>query len=447
MSDRTLCLYLPHAAASLYFDDPTHPGAILEDDRIVSVTPGANARGITAGMPLRVARAHIPELAVAAADDRREADWLSLVAARLSGRVEVFHAETPLFDNDARLISLAWPDEYTAEDVERLVRDLMPKGQTLKAGLGATKELALVAAQTGHPFVTRNTLRALMLSDACLQLSTRFPKTFADLFDAPAATLPESLLNYRRYLRGESEGFTQIHTPDVFQAEVTLSHPTGDALRIAHALHDAIRAATGWLQARRTTRARFTLSVTGTHGTMPLSLPLSLDTSDDTLMTDLLCRTALPGCIRTVRLQYDAPEGDEPQPSPASLAGRLQAKLGRGRVFMMSGLEQDLPSSSVRRSPVADPHARVGLEAVDALPGLRPTFLLSSPIALHAEEGRPTWERNGLTLVNGPERHESAREVRDYYIAQSDDGRRVWIYRRHDPYNDNRRWYLHGLFA
>ena len=447
MSERTLCLYLPHAGASLCFDDPTRPAAILDGDRIVSVTPSANERGITPGMPLQVARAYIPALIVAAADDRREANWLSLVAARLSGQVEGFQVETPVFDDDIRLISLAWPDEYTAEDTERLVRDLMPKGKTLKAGLGATKELALVAAQTAHPFVTHDTLRSLSLPDALPHLPLLTLKTFADLVDTPATMLTQPLLSYRRYLRGESEGFTRIRTPSVFQSEMTLSHPTSDAVRIADALHDVIRTATGWLQTRRLPRARFTLTLTGNSGTTLLSLPLALGASNNTLMTDLLCREALPGCIQTVRLQYEAPESDTPQPSPASLEARLQAKLGRGRVFMMSGLEQDLPSSSVRRSPVADPHARVGLEAVDALPGLRPTFLLSSPIALHAEEGRPTWERNGLTLVNGPERHESAREVRDYYIAQSDDGRRVWIYRRHDPYNNNRGWYLHGLFA
>jgi protein ImuB len=53
-------------------------------------------------------------------------------------------------------------------------------------------------------------------------------------------------------------------------------------------------------------------------------------------------------------------------------------------------------------------------------------------------------------LLSGPERIEAgwwdgALALRDYFVAQGEEGSCYWIYRERDA--GHARWFLHGLFA
>ena len=70
----------------------------------------------------------------------------------------------------------------------------------------------------------------------------------------------------------------------------------------------------------------------------------------------------------------------------------------------------------------------------------RPLWMLAAPQPLDDWEG---------TLITGPERIESGwwdgHDVRrDYYVAQSRAGVRLWIFRERPP---GQRWFLHGVFG
>ena len=78
----------------------------------------------------------------------------------------------------------------------------------------------------------------------------------------------------------------------------------------------------------------------------------------------------------------------------------------------------------------------------------RPLWLLPEPIALSLQ-GRQPWLDGPLDLGAGCERIETGwwdglEVARDYYVATTETGERLWVYR--DMYGD-RGWYLQGVFG
>lgn len=170
------------------------------------------------------------------------------------------------------------------------------------------------------------------------------------------------------------------------------------------------------------------------------------------VLTDRLIRTPIPGSLRRMTLSLE-PEisdliRDTPNASvPTGLAARLQARLGPGRVFRLSNLDEGLPSTSSRLAPVADAFARKPMSAPAGKADVRPTMLLSDPLPLHASDDELAWRQESLRLVDGPVRHADDSEIRDYFVAESSSGRRVWLYRTEDSDKTEVRWHLHGFFS
>jgi len=78
----------------------------------------------------------------------------------------------------------------------------------------------------------------------------------------------------------------------------------------------------------------------------------------------------------------------------------------------------------------------------------RPLWILTQPQRLAVHEGHPCHD-GPLRFVEGPERIESgwwdgADTARDYYVAETDAGVRLWIYRERRP---PAAWYLQGIFG
>jgi protein ImuB len=74
---------------------------------------------------------------------------------------------------------------------------------------------------------------------------------------------------------------------------------------------------------------------------------------------------------------------------------------------------------------------------------------LEQPLALTLLGHRPFYG-SALHLLSGPERIEAGwwdgdLAMRDYFVAQGEEGAYYWIYRERDI--DQARWFLHGLFA
>jgi protein ImuB len=124
------------------------------------------------------------------------------------------------------------------------------------------------------------------------------------------------------------------------------------------------------------------------------------------------------------------------------LVDRLRARLGSEAVYGLSVVPDHRPERAWC------PGGGEGGTGPVVLPGRRPLWLLETPRALEAPGDRPRWGGT-LALREGPERIEGGwwdgQDVaRDYYVAESEAGERLWVYRDCRPPH---RWFLHGLFG
>jgi protein ImuB len=138
----------------------------------------------------------------------------------------------------------------------------------------------------------------------------------------------------------------------------------------------------------------------------------------------------------------------------AQLLERLRARLGEGAVQGLQPVPDHRPERAWRFCPPVGGQQVRGARNEDRGPAVprtsplvpRPLWLLESPRPLAAPDGRPSYG-GPLQLELLPERIEAGwwdgdEVARDYYLAYSPPGERLWVYR------DRRtgRWYLHGLF-
>ncbi|HYL32882.1 MAG TPA: DNA polymerase Y family protein [Stellaceae bacterium] len=151
---------------------------------------------------------------------------------------------------------------------------------------------------------------------------------------------------------------------------------------------------------------------------------------------------------------------DDAQPGDlAVLLDRLANRLGAANVFALAPVESHRPERAQRR--VAPNTAAHNLRWPNGM--RRPLRLFANPEAIEAEAATPeeaplhfTWRhvRHCVHCAEGPERiaaewwrnaAPAARETRDYYRVEDEDGGRFWLYRQ--GAGEASRWYLHGLFA
>ncbi|MET0657010.1 MAG: DNA polymerase Y family protein [Steroidobacteraceae bacterium] len=146
---------------------------------------------------------------------------------------------------------------------------------------------------------------------------------------------------------------------------------------------------------------------------------------------------------------------DSAQAAPQALTRlieRLRARLGTDAVYSLQCISDHRPElasrvhepvvGGKRKKPFANQPARQPTNAL-----ARPFWLLPQPQPLNVQRSWPQFEGK-LNLVQGPERIESGwwdgNDIcRDYYIAATPKGLRVWIYRE----RRSKRWFLHGIYG
>ncbi len=184
------------------------------------------------------------------------------------------------------------------------------------------------------------------------------------------------------------------------------------------------------------------------------------------LLCERLARTQLPEPVRTLRLRsgvlLEAREeaGDLFARGRRSAVGvpqfieRLRARLGADAVQGVRLVPEHRPEAAWARGDILlfstsrqhhSSETSGGKRRMS--PGCRPLWLLAEPRLLDGldwpqHEGR-------LEIEDGPERIESGwwdgRDVRrDYYIARTTDGVRLWVFRER---RKDGRWFMHGVFG
>ena len=193
------------------------------------------------------------------------------------------------------------------------------------------------------------------------------------------------------------------------------------------------------------------------------------------LVKERFNRLPLPAPVMAMRLQARelspwAPPNEQLFPEPGGspedyrrLLELLASRLGAEAVQLASPQADHRPEAAnrwqgaeragnktTRSLQVAPADAPDAADAADAdLFAARPFWLLEQPLPLALHAHRPFYG-SPLRLLSGPERIESgwwdgALALRDYFIAQGNEGACYWIYRERDA--SRARWFLHGLFA
>ncbi len=297
-------------------------------------------------------------------------------------------------------------------------------------------------------------------------------RTLADLRRLPRAGLKRrtqgALLDALDRAYGEApELFDWLQAPESFSASMELPHRVEQAPMLLFAAQRLLAAMTGWLVARQQAVSRFVLRLEHERGRMRCE-PTALDVALSEpawqeahllrLVKERLGRLQLAAPVIALRIEAVAlspwapPSGQlfpEPGGSPEDerrLLELLAARLGAEAIRLPA------PSADYRPELANQWQALNGATAAgDAgMPtAARPCWLLEQPLPLAMRGHRPFYG-SPLRLLSGPERIEAgwwdgALALRDYFVAQGEEGARYWVYRERDA--GSARWFLHGLFG
>jgi protein ImuB len=245
------------------------------------------------------------------------------------------------------------------------------------------------------------------------------PERFDERLELPAAAesvdllqpaLGQLLAQLAAFLRARASGIRELRLDLLHRGTA----PT--RLRLALARLAAEAGALGELFGERLGRCRGERPVVGLRLRSGLLLPLA---------------------IRDAGL-FERGQGSDPE-ATARLLDLLRARLGHEAVFSVMPVPEHRPERAFR---IAEPGDR-GTPPAPCNAGARttrPLWMLAEPQPLDGWEG---------TLITGPERIESGwwdgHDVRrDYYVARSRAGVRLWIFRERPP---GQGWFLHGVFG
>lgn len=179
------------------------------------------------------------------------------------------------------------------------------------------------------------------------------------------------------------------------------------------------------------------------------------------MLHERLSRAELPEPVRTVRLASGplieipgAPAelfSRDRRGSGASvpqLVERLRARLGVEAVHGLCLVPEHRPESAWR---VSEPGPARRAAAVDQrADAVRPLWLLDAPQPLAGGEA-PRYD-GALEFEEGPECIESGwwdgKDIaRDYYVARTGAGARLWVFRERRRGQSDGAWFLHGVFS
>jgi protein ImuB len=278
---------------------------------------------------------------------------------------------------------------------------------------------------------------------------------------------------------------TAIELPSEFNSQLELFAAAENTDQVLHAAAVLLARLVAWAQARHARVAAFTLrmrherrrqtDMPATELHIEMAEPALDATHLQLLLRERLARIELAAPTLELHLHCHhlvaghAPNG-ELFPTRAShaegltrLLERLRARLGDAQVQRLVPVADHRPEHASHHAPTqgrAVSLVRTALQrpgASASLPLQRPAWLLPEPMPLAERATHPLLEGRPLQLVSGPERIEAGwwdagtPAVRDYFIAQAEDGSLVWLYRARLPNIDNAageaNWFLQGRFA
>lgn len=268
--------------------------------------------------------------------------------------------------------------------------------------------------------------------------------------------------------------FTWFQAPQGFSQHYELTERLEHSNAVLAVSKRLLEQLCGWLQANHTAASTIELHLhheKGRHARPATVLTLRLS-QDGWLLQDFLPpldlrlqNLALAAPVIAVQLSVTdtrpRPSVSRelfPQPShwqrqEKQMQDLLRARLGDDSIQHATPVASYLPEQANQWTCVSEASGMATTHQVPPqLPATaRPFWLLPDPLALSTKNNRPIYKNQPLRLIQGPERIESGwwqepgHQQRDYFIAQSPDFMRYWIFQLREA--DYPSWFLHGLFA
>lgn len=483
------CLLLPDLPLEVYArgwneEDAARPFAVGSGGarpQIVAANATARANGVRRGQPVAAALALVPGLALRERDPDAEARALEAVATFALS----FTPTASLVPPRAVLAEIGGSLRLfggIARVLDALARGLDARGHASVLAVAPTPLASLVLARTRRrdPVLSSQAL-ARALADAPLAALDLEPRALETLAAAgvrtigAAETLPRDGLA-RRFGAGLVGALDRAHArapdprvpwdpPPSFTSRLALPAPAHDAAALGFAAHRLAQELAAWLLARglgveaaelalahepwqraRTGRAATTL-------VLRFASPARAIGHLGVVLAERLARVVLPAPVESLTLATRATSplasqplgllpGDEAETPLVPLVDRLRARLGEDAVMSYATHAEHRPERAQSEVAAGAPGAKTPLP--DAR---RPLWLLDDAVPIGDALAAAPW-----VLVDGPERIESgwwdgADLRRDYYVAQTPNGARAWIFRDHRRGADDGDWWLHGWFA
>ncbi|HET7307317.1 MAG TPA: DNA polymerase Y family protein [Gammaproteobacteria bacterium] len=448
--------------------DAARPVAVIENDTprapLIALSAGARTAGLRPGMAAGVAAARVAALDLRMRDPIREAtllDWLAHWGQDFTSVVSTEPPATLLLEIGGSLKLFGGIEALR----KRLQTELDAQGHAATVALAPTPRAALWLARAGveKPITDRHDLVAQLgaLPLAVLELPERAARDFERLgvrtlreaFRLPRDGLsrrfgPALLRDWDRALGHLPEARRHWRANRIFTVERELPIALREIGRLDIFIDDLLADLVTML--RHHDAGIDSLTLEFEHVRLP---PTRIEMRLLTVSRNLvhlkrltqtrLERLHLPAAVMAITLHsghFKSVASStasllEAQPAPSAerttLVETLRARLGRDAVCSLATVADPRPEKASRR---AEPGTTTSLHQQPP----RPVWLLDTPQPLCRQP----------ELVQGPERIEagwwSESEIgRDYYIARTPAGARLWVYREHDT----RRWFLHGYFA
>jgi protein ImuB len=479
-----LCLGLPRLPLEVRGEGEDEDARIVVDreGRVVRASRLAAEQGVAVGLPLNAALALCPGLLVLARDEAAERDALHRLAAWAGAFTPVVSLTPPA----ALLLEVRGSLRLFGglESLRRRLRHaLRATGHAGREAVAPTPLAALWLARAGDDEAVTDAGALPGRLGRLPPAVTGWPeKTLAVLRDLGVESLADCLRLprdgfARRVGRGPLEDLDRalgrladprpsFRAPPRYRAELELATETTDTERLGRAMRPLFAELEGFLRGRQRAVSRVAirfmhLQRAATALTLGLAGPALEATRFQAVFEQHLERLALPAPVIGLALEAEPGEplgstaaglfGDEPDAAAGlRLVERLRARLGRDAVHGVVLRDEHRPE---RAWAVAEPAAAAfTADPVLASPAARrPAWLLETPRALRSVGGCP-WCDGALSMESGPERLETGwwdggEVARDYWIARTPAGARLWIFRERPGPAGEPRWYLHGVFG
>jgi protein ImuB len=445
---------------------------------------GASAAGIVRGMALNSALALLPEVRVLAREVAREQALLEAVATcalDFTPRVSLEPPDGVLLEVRGSLRLLGGARRLC----DRLRERLRSLGVESRLALTPTPLASLWFARAGEEVVLRRRdelagrLAALPLDctrwpeKSLRSLDTMGVRTLGDCLRLPRDGFarrfaPEMLRALDRATGRTADPRRAFVRQERFTAHRDLEPELADAKQLCRAAGPLLAQLCAFLQSRG--QGVQALELRLAHREAPATRirlrfvqPVRQLARIMELLRERLERLELPAAVRALRVRsgplVEAPGQsaelfalERCQVRSPQLIERLRARLGDDAVHGVCLVQEHRPECAWKIGDIYPFHrpSKVS-DGVDGENGewrrCRPLWLLAEPRPL-AGRDPPRYE-GALEFEEGPERIESGwwdgRDVqRDYYVARSTTGMRLWIFRERRAEG---RWFLHGVFG